>query len=385
MDTHHLPTGVSEFDRVLGGGIVPGAVILLSGEPGVGKSTLLLDVAAKVASRGTTVLYVSAEESTGQVYLRASRTGGLHDSLLLANDTDLGAILGHIDHSKPELLIVDSVQTVSSGVIDGSAGGVSQVREVAATLIRVAKETGLPIIMVGHVTKDGQVAGPRTLEHLVDVVCQFEGDRQTSLRFVRAHKNRFGPTDEVGCFEMSGEGIIEVPDPSELFRSGSRNAVSGTCTTIALEGRRALPVEIQALVVPSGAPQPRRVVNGVESSRVAMLLAVLERRAGIALSNADVYVSTVGGIKIHEPAADLAIALAVASAAKDRALTPTTVAIGEISLAGEVRPVNQAAQRTSEASRLGFDTIIDHTQTSIMEALKKAFAQSPKAQETPSF
>ena len=385
MDTHHLPTGVSEFDRVLGGGIVPGAVILLSGEPGVGKSTLLLDVAAKVVSRGTTVLYVSAEESTGQVYLRASRTGGLHDSLLLANDTDLGAILGHIDHSKPELLIVDSVQTVSSGVIDGSAGGVSQVREVAATLIRVAKETGLPIIMVGHVTKDGQVAGPRTLEHLVDVVCQFEGDRQTSLRFVRAHKNRFGPTDEVGCFEMSGEGIIEVPDPSELFRSGSRNAVSGTCTTIALEGRRALPVEIQALVVPSGAPQPRRVVNGVESSRVAMLLAVLERRAGIALSNADVYVSTVGGIKIHEPAADLAIALAVASAAKDRALTPTTVAIGEISLAGEVRPVNQAAQRTSEASRLGFDTIIDHTQTSIMEALKKAFAQSPKVQETPSF
>ena len=385
IDTHHLPTGVSEFDRVLGGGIVPGAVILLSGEPGVGKSTLLLDVASKVASGGKTVLYVSAEESTGQVYLRASRTGGLHDSLLLANDTDLGAILGHIEQSKPELLIVDSVQTVSSGVIDGSAGGVSQVREVAATLIRVAKETGLPIIMVGHVTKDGQVAGPRTLEHLVDVVCQFEGDRQTSLRFVRAHKNRFGPTDEVGCFEMSGEGIIEVPDPSELFRSGSRNAVSGTCTTIALEGRRALPVEIQALVVPSGAPQPRRVVNGVESSRVAMLLAVLERRAGIALSNADVYVSTVGGIKIHEPAADLAIALAVASAAKDRALSPTTVAIGEISLAGEVRPVNQAAQRTSEASRLGFDTIVDHTQTSIMEALKKAFAHSPKAQEAPSF
>jgi DNA repair protein RadA/Sms len=385
IDSNHLPTGVGEFDRVLGGGIVPGAVILLSGEPGVGKSTLLLDVAAKVASGGKTVLYVSAEESTGQVYLRASRTGGLHDTLLLANDTDLGAILGHVDHSHPDLLIVDSIQTVSSGVIEGSAGGVSQVREVAATLIRVAKESGLPIILVGHVTKDGQVAGPRTLEHLVDVVCQFEGDRQTSLRFVRALKNRFGPTDEVGCFEMSGEGIVEVPDPSELFRSGSRNAVSGTCTTIALEGRRALPVEIQALVVPSGAPQPRRVVNGVESSRVAMLLAVLERRAGIPLSSADVYVSTVGGIKIHEPGADLAIALALASAAKDKALSTTTVAIGEISLAGEIRPVNQAPQRSSEASRLGFDTILDHTHNTISHALKQAFAAGPTAQEKPGF
>jgi len=385
VDSNHLPTGVGEFDRVLGGGIVPGAVILLSGEPGVGKSTLLLSVAAEVASGGKTVLYVSAEESTGQVYLRASRTGGLHDTLLLANDTDLGSILGHIDQSQPDLLIVDSVQTVSSGVIEGSAGGVSQVREVAATLIRVAKETGLPIVLVGHVTKDGQVAGPRTLEHLVDVVCQFEGDRQTSLRFVRALKNRFGPTDEVGCFEMSGDGILEVPDPSELFRSGSRNAVSGTCTTIALEGRRALPVEIQALVVPSGAPQPRRVVNGVESSRVAMLLAVLERRAGIALSSADVYVSTVGGIKIHEPAADLAIALAIASAAKDHALSATTVAIGEISLAGEIRPVNQAAQRTSEARRLGFDTILEHSENTVAQALKKAFAAGPHAHKAPDF
>lgn len=379
VETHHQPTGVGEFDRVLGGGIVPGAVILLSGEPGVGKSTLLLDVAARSAKAGKKVLYVSAEESAGQVYLRAERTGGLSDNLYLANDTDLGAILGHIEQTQPELLIVDSVQTVSSGVLDGSAGGVQQVREVAATLMRVAKDTGLPIILVGHVTKDGQVAGPRTLEHLVDVVCQFEGDRNTSLRFVRALKNRFGPTDEVGCFEMSGDGILEVPDPSGLFRSGSLLPVSGTCTTIALEGRRALPVEVQALVVPSGAPQPRRVVNGVESSRVAMVLAVLERRAGITLSGSDVYVSTVGGIRIHEPGADLAIALALASAAKDIALSPTMAAIGEISLAGEIRPVTQSQQRSLEAQRLGFALVLDQGATSVSRAVSTAFSHSPQS------
>ena len=385
IESGHLPTGVGEFDRVLGGGIVPGAVILLSGEPGVGKSTLLLDVAAHAARGGRKVLYVSAEESAGQVYLRASRTGGLNDNLYLANDTDLGSVLGHIESLSPDLLIVDSVQTVSSGALEGSAGGVAQVREVAATLIRVAKDTALPIILVGHVTKDGQVAGPRTLEHLVDVVCQFEGDRQTSLRFIRAHKNRFGPTDEVGCFEMSGSGIVEVPDPSSLFRSGTGTPVSGTCITIALEGRRALPVEIQALVVPSSAPQPRRVVNGVESSRVAMLLAVLERRAGIGLSQADVYVSTVGGIRITEPGADLAIALAVASAAKDTPLSPTTIAIGEISLAGEIRQVTQAAQRASEASRLGFDVVLDQSHASIAEAIRRAFAESPQKKAAPKF
>ena len=364
-------------------GIVPGAVILLSGEPGVGKSTLLLDVASRVAAGGKRVLYVSAEESAGQVYLRASRTNGLHENLLLANDTDLGSVLGQIDHVQPELLIVDSVQTVSSGLLDGAPGGVAQVREVAATLIRVAKETMLPIIMVGHVTKDGQVAGPRTLEHLVDVVCQFDGDPHTSLRFVRTLKNRFGPTDEVGCFDMSGEGIIEIPDPSELFRSGTREPVSGTCTTMAMEGKRALPVEIQALVIPSSAPQPRRVVNGVESSRVAMLLAVLERRGGIAVASADVYVSTVGGIRIHEPGADLAIALAIASAAKNIALPPTTIAIGEISLAGEIRPVTQANQRSLEAKRLGFEVVLDKSNVSISQALQNAFSSKPARAQQP--
>ena len=339
-------------------------------------------MASRVAAGGKRVLYVSAEESAGQVYLRASRTNGLHENLLLANDTDLGSVLGQIDHVQPELLIVDSVQTVSSGLLDGAPGGVAQVREVAATLIRVAKETMLPIIMVGHVTKDGQVAGPRTLEHLVDVVCQFDGDPHTSLRFVRTLKNRFGPTDEVGCFDMSGEGIIEIPDPSELFRSGTREPVSGTCTTMAMEGKRALPVEIQALVIPSSAPQPRRVVNGVESSRVAMLLAVLERRGGIAVASADVYVSTVGGIRIHEPGADLAIALAIASAAKNIALPPTTIAIGEISLAGEIRPVTQANQRSLEAKRLGFEVVLDKSNVSISQALQNAFLKQARSSTT---
>ena len=376
--TQHTPTSIGEFDRVLGGGIVPGAVILLSGEPGVGKSTLLLDVAARVASHGSTVLYVSAEESIGQVRMRAERTGALHDSLLLTNTTDLATVLGHVDDSKPSLLIVDSVQTVAADTVDSLAGGPAQVREVASSLMRLAKQHNISVIMVGHVTKDGQVAGPRTLEHLVDVVCHFEGDRQSPLRFIRALKNRFGPTDEVGCFDMSGEGIVEVPDPSALFRSGSSQPVSGTATTIAMEGRRAIPVEIQALVVPTSAPQPRRVVNGVDSSRVAMVLAVLERRAGIKLSTADVYVSTVGGIRLSEPGADLAIALAVASATKDKALSNQLAAIGEISLAGEIRAVTSSGQRASEAKRLGFHTVIDTEAKTVKRALSTAFESSSK-------
>ena len=314
----HQPTGIDEFDRVLGGGLVPGAVVLLSGEPGVGKSTLLLEVAARLAKGGKRVLYISAEESASQVRLRATRTSALSENLFLATETDLASALGQISEVSPELIVVDSVQTVSSLDIDGVAGMPAQVREVASNLIRVAKETSTPLVLVGHVTKDGSIAGPRTLEHLVDVVCHFEGDRQTALRFVRTLKNRFGPTDEVGCFEMSGEGIKEVPDPSALFISEQQNNVSGTCITITVEGRRALRAEIQALVVKSGSPQPRRVTNGVDSARVAMLLAVLERRVGLSLSDRDVYVSTVGGMKITEPAADLAIAVAIASAVKDK-------------------------------------------------------------------
>ena len=372
IDTRETPrrtSGVGEFDRVLGGGIVPGAAILLSGEPGVGKSTLLLEVAARTAAAGGRVLYVSAEESLGQVRLRAERTGALHDELYLASETDLATILGHVDQTQPELLIVDSVQTVSSGLIDGAAGQPSQVREVASTLIRVAKDRGLPVILVGHVTKDGQVAGPRILEHLVDVVCHFEGDRQTSLRFVRALKNRFGATDEVGCFEQTQHGIAEVPDPSALFLGhGSREP--GTCVTIALEGRRALPVEVQALTLPGSGPNPRRIVSGVDGARVAMVLAVLEKRAGLRVSDQDVYVSTVGGVRLTEPAADLAIALAVASAASNRATPAKLVAIGELSLAGEGRAVTQHEQRRAEATRLGYRTIVDTASADLRSALR---------------
>jgi DNA repair protein RadA/Sms len=381
VDTSERPrrtSGVAEFDRVLGGGIVPGAAILLSGEPGVGKSTLLLEVAAQSARAGRRVLYASGEESTAQVRLRAERTGALDDELYLAAETDLATILGHVDDVAPDLLIVDSVQTVSSALSEGMAGHPSQVREVASTLIRIAKERDLPVVIVGHVTKDGSIAGPRILEHLVDVVCHFEGDRQTSLRFVRALKNRFGPTDEVGCFEMTGSGIAEVPDPSGLFL-GRGTPVPGTCVTIALEGRRALPVEVQALTVETSAPNPRRVVNGVDASRVAMILAVLERRAGLRLSNQDVYVSTVGGVRLTEPGADLAIAVAIAGSVAARAVRHDVAAVGELSLAGEIRPVAQAAHRRQEAARLGYRTVIDESSRTVGAALRDAAAHGAPA------
>jgi DNA repair protein RadA/Sms len=369
----HWPSGIAEFDRVLGGGVVPGAAILLSGEPGVGKSTLLLEVASKAAAAYDRVLYVSAEESASQVRLRAERTGALHDNLYLAAETELGAIVGQIDAVKPGLVIVDSVQTVSSENVDGLAGGPAQVREVAVTLIRVAKERNVPILIVGHVTKEGNIAGPRLLEHLVDVVCQFEGDRQTPLRFVRALKNRFGPTDEVGCFEMTGDGIAEVPDPSGLFLSRSVIPVSGTCVTIAMEGRRPLPVEVQALVVPTDSPNPRRITSGVDPARVAMLIAVLDRRAQLSsLRKSDVYVSTVGGVRVTEPAADLAIALAIASATSGGTVANETAAFGEISLAGDIRTAPSSKQRASEAGRLGFSTLIDSEALHVSFAIPKA-------------
>lgn len=365
-------TKVAEFDRVLGGGLVPGAVVLLSGEPGVGKSTLLLEVAAKTAQTGARVLYVSGEESVGQIRLRAERTGALSDNLYLASETDLGNVLGQVEAVKPELLVIDSVQTIAHAEIDGAAGMPSQIREVATNLIRLAKENNLPVILVGHVTKDGNIAGPRALEHLVDVVCHFEGDRQTSLRFVRSLKNRYGPTDEVGCFEMTGDGIREVADPSSLFLSRGDTPVSGTCVTVAVEGKRALIAEVQALVVKTSSPNPRRVTNGVDSSRVAMLLAVLERRAGLRLGELDVYVSTVGGVKITEPAADLAIAIAIASAVNDKPVAHNLAAFGEISLAGEIRPVSNNKLRKNEAERLGFVRSVEASVGGLKQALALA-------------
>ncbi|PJJ77385.1 DNA repair protein RadA/Sms [Sediminihabitans luteus] len=351
-----VPTGVGELDRVLGGGLVPGAVVLLAGEPGAGKSTLLLDVASKVATSGggRRVLYVTGEESAGQVRLRAERIGALAPGLLLAAETDLATVLGHIEATEPAMLVVDSVQTIASGEVDGAPGGVSQVREVAGALIAAAKERDLPVILVGHVTKDGAVAGPRTLEHLVDVVCQFEGDRHSRLRFVRAVKNRYGPTDEVGCFDLNEAGIVGLPDPSGLFLSHAATPAPGTCLTVTLDGRRPLALEIQSLVVPSPLANPRRTTSGVESSRLAMILAVMHRHAGARLGDHDVYVSTIGGAKVTEPAADLAMAVATFSAKENQVLPQGTLAIGEVGLAGDIRPVTGLERRLSEAARLGF-------------------------------
>ncbi|MEE6294465.1 DNA repair protein RadA [Georgenia wangjunii] len=353
------PTGVGELDRVLGGGIVPGAVVLLAGEPGVGKSTLLLDVAARTATRsGRSVLYVTGEESASQVRLRAERIGALAPTLLLAAESDLATVLGHIESSAPALVVVDSVQTIASADVDGSAGGVSQVREVAAALIAVAKRTATPVILVGHVTKDGAIAGPRVLEHLVDVVCQFEGERHSRLRMVRATKNRYGATDEVGCFDLTDTGITGLPDPSGLFLSGSRTPVPGTCVTITLEGRRPMPTEIQALVAPTSLSNPRRTTSGLDSPRVTMTLAVLQSHLRLPLGTADVYVSTVGGARAAEPAVDLAVALAVASAAHGTALAEGVVAVGEVGLTGDVRATVGIQRRLAEAARLGFRRVL---------------------------
>jgi DNA repair protein RadA/Sms len=348
-------TGVSELDRVLGGGIVPGAVVLLAGEPGVGKSTLLLEVAHRWAEGSERPsLYITGEESAGQVRLRAERTGNLHDKLYLAAESELSALLGHIDAVRPGLLIVDSVQTISSASVDGSAGGVTQVRAMAAALVALAKERDLPVVLVGHVTKDGSVAGPRLLEHLVDVVLHFEGDRHSTLRLVRGVKNRFGPADEVGCFELREDGIVGVPDPSGLFLNRRDVDVAGTAVTVVMEGKRPLLSELQALVSKSYLPAPRRAVSGLDSARVAMALAVLEKRGRMRLGEQDVYAATVGGMRVIEPAADLALTLAVASAHQDVPIPASLVVIGEVGLAGEVRRVPNVGRRLAEAARLGF-------------------------------
>jgi DNA repair protein RadA/Sms len=349
-------TGVSELDRVLGGGLVPGAVVLLAGEPGVGKSTLLLDVAQQWAVHsGTSALIVSGEESVSQVRLRAERMQTLHERLYLAAETDLSALLGHIDAVRPGLLVVDSVQTISAAGAEGVPGGVTQVRAVTAALIGVAKERGLATVLVGHVTKDGNVAGPRVLEHLVDVVLQFEGDKHSSLRLIRGLKNRFGSADEVGCFEMHEAGISSLPDPSGLFMTRHAEPVPGTCCTVTMEGRRALVTEVQALIGATVAGSPRRTVSGLDSARLAMLLAVLQRRGpGQGLHEREVFAATVGGIRVVEPAIDLALALAIASAKVNLPTVPHMVAIGEVGLTGEIRRVGAVPQRLAEAARLGF-------------------------------
>lgn len=351
------PTGLDELDRVLGGGLVPGAVLLLAGEPGIGKSTLLLEVAALHADRAP-VLYVTGEESAEQVRLRADRVGAVTDRLYLAAETDLAAVLGQVETVEPELLVIDSIQTVGTAEVEGTPGGVTQVREVAANLIRVAKERGVTTVLVGHVTKDGSIAGPRVLEHLVDVVLYFEGDRHSRLRMIRAVKNRYGPTDELGCFDLSEMGIVGLPDPSGLFLTRQDSPAPGTCVTVTLEGRRPLVAEVQSLVAPSPLANPRRMSSGLDSSRVAMMLAVLQRRCGVKLHDRDVYAATVGGVRLTEPSVDLALALAVTGAAGDTALPAELVAFGEVGLAGEVRGVQAAKRRLSEAARLGYKRAI---------------------------
>jgi DNA repair protein RadA/Sms len=347
------PTGLGELDRVLGGGLVPGAVVLLAGEPGVGKSTLLLEAGALAAANGP-VLYVTGEESAAQVRLRADRIGAVSRELFLAAETDFGALLEHVEAVNPALLIVDSVQTILAPGVEGAPGGVTQVREVTGALTALAKQRTLTTVLVGHVTKDGSIAGPRSLEHLVDVVLHFDGDRHAQLRMVRALKNRFGPTDEIGCFELGEYGLAELPDPSGLFLSRLSNPVPGTCVTVTLEGRRPLLAEVQTLVCEPGAELPRRVTSGLDSSRVGMVVAVLQRRARMTIGKRDIYAATVGGVRLTEPSVDLAIALALASAISDLSLPPGLIAVGEVGLAGEIRRVTGVQRRLAEAARMGF-------------------------------
>ncbi|MET0819641.1 MAG: DNA repair protein RadA [Aeromicrobium sp.] len=347
-------SGIGELDRVLGGGVVPGGVLLLAGEPGVGKSTLLLEVAARWARAGRRTLYISGEESAAQVRLRAERTGAVDDNLYLAAETDLGGVLTHVETVAPSLLIVDSVQTIGSADIEGVPGGVTQVREVASAVIQRAKRDNIATLLVGHVTKDGSVAGPRVLEHLVDVVLQFEGDRSSRLRLLRAVKNRFGPVDEIGCFDLVDDGIVEVPDPTGLFVSRHQQPVAGTCVTVTMEGRRPLLAEVQALSVASSTPSPRRTSSGLDSPRVAMILAVLTKHCGLNLGQLDVYTASVGGARLTEPSVDLAVAVATLSAVSGLAAPTDLIAIGEVGLAGEVRKVSNLAARLREAERIGF-------------------------------
>jgi len=358
------PVGIGELDRVLGGGLVAGSVVLLGGEPGIGKSTLVLQVAAGVAVDGTDsrVLYATGEESTSQVRLRAIRmglaSGAVGDAIRVVAETEVGRITDLARSEPPGLLIVDSIQTVASDDLDGPPGSVGQVRETTLRLMDLAKAEGIPIVLVGHVTKDGTLAGPKTLEHLVDVVLSIEGDRTGGLRLLRAAKNRYGSTEEVGVFEMGERGLVEVADPARAFLADHDAPAPGSVVAPVLEGSRPLLVEVQALVAPTGAPSPRRTASGVDPNRLALLVAVLGRRAGIGLSGHDVYANLAGGLTVTEPGLDLPLALALASSLRDRPLIPGTVAIGEVGLLGELRSVGGLDRRLREAGRLGFTRAI---------------------------
>lgn len=361
-------TGITELDRVLGGGILPGMVVLVAGEPGIGKSTLLL----QLANRMGPVIYVAGEESAGQIASRAARLGVKGDNVAVLEETDVDAVISNLSSlSNLSLAIVDSIQTITTEDLTGTAGSIGQVRECAGRLTAFAKRTGTPVFMVGHVTKEGAIAGPRVLEHMVDTVLWFEGERQQALRIVRAVKNRFGATDEVGVFTMEDKGLVEVVNPSGLFLSDQKR-VAGSAATAVREGTRVLLVEIQALVVPTKLAFPKRVATGIDPRRLELLVAVLSRRGGLPLWDFDIFVNVAGGIKIEEPAADLAIALSVASSFQDKPLLSGTCAVGEVGLLGEVREVPMQERRTKEARRLGFRNVVTKKEArTVGEAIRR--------------
>lgn len=360
-----FPTEIAELDRVLGGGIVPGSLILVGGDPGIGKSTLMLQ-AAHLLSRRLQVLYVSGEESARQIRIRADRLGALSPGLLLLCETDIDAVEGHLRQLTPPVVIIDSIQTMFKAGIPSAPGSVGQVRECAAQLMRLAKTTGISIFLVGHVTKEGTLAGPRVLEHMVDTVLYMEGDRHQFFRILRGMKNRFGSTHEIGIFEMSGRGLVEVANPSALFLiQRAQTDVPGSAVVAGLEGTRPLLVEIQALVSPTGYGVPRRMTAGVDYNRVALIAAVLEKRVGLNLGSQDLYVNVVGGVKLDEPAVDLAIACALASSFRDVPVDPALVCAGEIGLTGELRPVTGVEKRIKEAFKMGFSRFLTASQSAI--------------------
>jgi len=357
-DMPRLPTGVDEFDRVLGGGLVPGGVVLIGGDPGIGKSTLLLQALAEMSAAGVSVLYSSGEESAAQIALRAKRIAMTAPQQEVLAEIQLEKLLTTIDAARPQVVVVDSIQTVYSDALTSAPGSVAQVRECAAQLTRYAKSSGICMLMVGHVTKDGHLAGPRVLEHIVDTVLYFEGDTHSSFRLVRSIKNRFGAVNELGVFAMTEKGLKGVSNPSAIFLSQHAEMVPGACVLVTQEGSRPLLVEIQALVDTAHIPNPRRLAVGLEQHRLAMLLAVLHRHAGIACFDQDVFLNAVGGVKISEPAADLAVLLAIQSSIRNRALPKELIVFGEVGLAGEIRPCPRGQERLKEAAKLGFSIAI---------------------------
>ncbi len=349
-----VSTGLPELDRVLGGGLVPGSAVLIGGDPGIGKSTLLLQAMGRFASAGHRVLYVSGEESMRQIRLRGERLGALSEDLLVYSETSLENILSTIKDSAPGVVVIDSVQTVATDELESSPGSVSQVREVSARLISCVKNMEIPLFLVGHVTKDGSIAGPKVLEHMVDTVLYFEGERGHAFRILRAVKNRFGSVMEIGVFEMKESGLAEVRNPSEIFLAERPEGASGSAVVSSLEGTRTILVEVQSLVCPTLFGVPRRTVSGVDQNRVALLAAVLEKKAGVALANHDIFIKVAGGLRLDEPAIDLGVVASITSNFQDRPIEPDTVIFGEVGLAGEVRGVNQVEPRVKEAAKLGF-------------------------------